>query len=274
MTPPRSLLLRTVLIWGMLEIVAAWQVRTAEGSPILVSWLRGIMEPVAWAAQRCGDLATDLGLGASDLRRVVVENRRLRFELEALRARELLLEEDLAAQRETSELVAEVSELAGGAVAARCAFRDLTAGTMEVRTGDPVVVRPDSPAVTAGGLVGRVVRSEGTRHWLQLITHPAAAAAVQSEDAEVQGLVLGGGGDALAVAYVPRQATLERGAALLTSGGDGIFPPGIPVATVVRIRETNDPFLEIGAVPTADLNAVRVVMLIPDWTSTGGDSPP
>jgi rod shape-determining protein MreC len=119
-------------------------------------------------------------------------------------------------------------------------------------------------------LVGRVLRSEGSRHWLQLITHGAAAAAVQSFDTSVQGLVVGTGGETVTVAYVPRQARLERGQVLITSGGDGIFPPGIAVATVIRVRETDDPFLEIGAAPTADLRNTRVVVLLPLWSATSG----
>jgi len=265
----RSLVLRTLLLWAALETVAAWQVRTADGSPLVLSWLRALLEPVAWFAGRGGDLAGDVGRGAGDLRRVVVDNRQLRLELEALRARDLLLSEDLAAQRELRLLARDGALFSANAIAARCVFRDLSAGTMEVRTATEVQVRRDAPAVTAGGLVGRVVRSEGRRHWLQLITHQAAAAAVQTPDAEVQGLVLGGGGT-LSVAYVPRQARLERETVLLSSGGDGIFPPGIPTAKVVRIRETSEPFLEIGAVPTADLQSVRVVLLLPEWSRRGG----
>jgi rod shape-determining protein MreC len=233
---------------------------------MLVSWLHRLAEPAEWVVERGGDFVVDLALGASDLRRVVVDNRHMQLELEGLRARELLLEEDLAAQREAIRLAGEAAQISDGAIAARCAYRDLAAGTMEVRTAGAVVVPRNAPAVTAGGLVGRVVRSEGTRHWLQLITHPAAAAAVQSADADLQGLVLGAGNDALSVAYVPRQAKLERGSVLVTSGGDGIFPPGIPVAKVIRIRETNDPFLEIAAAPTATLQQLRIVMLIPSWS--------
>ena len=144
---------------------------------------------------------------------------------------------------------------------------------MEVRTAETVYLPRDTPAVTAGGLVGRVIRSEGHRHWIQLITHAAAAAAVQSADTSVQGLVVGGGEERLTVAYVPRQATLETGQVLLTSGGDGIFPPAIPAASIVRIRETDDPFLQIGATPTADFRKIRVVMLLPLWSASGDGEP-
>ena len=72
------------------------------------------------------------------------------------------------------------------------------------------------------------------------------------------------------MAYVPRQGHLERGVVLVSSGGDGIFPPGIPVAQVVGVRETEDQFLEVSAVPTVNLHTVRVVLILPDWSAGGG----
>ena len=126
--------------------------------------------------------------------------------------------------------------------------------------------------VGAQGLIGRVVRSEGRRHWLQLLTHAAAAVAVQTDDGSVQGLALGTGDGQLTIAYVPRQANLERGTVLVTSGGDGIFPPGIPTARIVRVRESDDPFLEVRAVSSADLRTARVVLILSQWSARdGGD---
>jgi rod shape-determining protein MreC len=270
MTGSRPSAVLTILLWIVLEAIAAWQVRTPEGASVLVTWMRAIARPLTWSAQQISQLTTDIGLGTADLRRVILENRSLRLEVEGLAARNLLLEEDLAALRDAAGLLGGGLEFANGATAARCTYRDIAAGTMEVRTAVAVYLPRDTPAVTAGGLVGRVLRSEGSRHWLQLITHGAAAAAVQSLDTSVQGLVVGTGGETLTVAYVPRQARLERGQVLITSGGDGIFPPGIAVATVTRIRETDDPFLEIGAAPTADLRNTRVVVLLPLWAATSG----
>jgi hypothetical protein len=270
MTGSRPSAVLTILLWIVLEAIAAWQVRTPEGASVLVTWMRAIVRPLTWSAQQISQLTTDIGLGTTDLRRVILENRSLRLEVEGLAARNLLLEEDLAALRDAAGLLGGGLEFANGAMAARCTYRDIAAGTMEVRTAVAVYLPRDTPAVTAGGLVGRVLRSEGSRHWLQLITHGAAAAAVQSLDTSVQGLVVGTGGETLTVAYVPRQARLERGQVLITSGGDGVFPPGIAVATVTRIRETDDPFLEIGAAPTADLRNTRVVVLLPLWSANSG----
>ena len=269
MTASRPTAMLTILLWLVLEVVAAWQVRTPEGAPLLATWIRSMARPVIWSAQEIGHLIVDVGLGTTDLQRVVADNRSLRLEVERLSSRNLLLEEDLAALRDAAGLTSNNIGFSNGAVLARCTFRDVAAGSMEVRTTSTVYLPRDTPAITGGGLVGRVVRSEGSRHWLQLITHGAAAAAVQTPDGAVQGLVVGTGGETLTVAYVPRQAMLEKGQVLVTSGGDGIFPPGIAAATVVHVRETESPFLEIGAVPTADIRSARIVVLLPLWSAAG-----
>jgi rod shape-determining protein MreC len=261
----RASFLRTALLWSLLEILAAWQVRTADG-PVLLAWLRAVIHPVVATADRVGDLTVDVGLGIHDLQRVITDNRRLRLQLEEIRARELLLEEDLQALREACRLAGPTSEFEPGARVARCAFRDLSAGTMEIRTESRVVIPRDAAVMTTGGLVGRVVRSEGRRHWLQMLTHVTAAVAVRTTDGSLNGLALGTGTEALTVAYVPRQGHLARGVVLVTSGGDGIFPPGIPAVEVIRVRETEDPFLEVRAVPTVNLKTVRVVLILPDWS--------
>ncbi len=262
----RTYVLRTLLVWTLLELLAALQVPSSGGGPVLFAWLRTLVEPVVIGAEKAVDIAVDMGVGMRGLEKVLFDNRRMRIELEELKARETLREADLAALREIGNLVGPHAEFGADVLVGRCAYRDLVAGTMEVRTDTFRMLDRDTPAVTAEGLVGRVIRSEGRRHWLQLLTHSAAAVAVQTEDSSVQGLALGTGSYALTVAYVPRQAELKRGAMLVTSGGDGIYPPDIPTVRVTRVRESDDPFLEVTAVSTADLLSARMVLLLPDWS--------
>ncbi len=270
----RTYVLRTVLVWTLLELLAALQVPAIGGTPVLFSWLRALIEPVAMVAQGTVDLAIDFGLGARGLQHATVENREIRIELETLRARQILLQADLAALREISDFAGSDAEFDAGAVVGRCTYRDLIAGTMEVRTAEYFRLAHDTPVVSAKGLVGRILRSEGRRHWLQLLTHAAAAVAVETEDSLVHGLALGTGSNSLTIAYIPRQAELERGALLVTSGGDGIYPPGIPTARVTRIRESDEPFLEVAAISTSDLHAIRMVLILPAWApAASGGSP-
>jgi rod shape-determining protein MreC len=270
----RTYALRTILVWCLLELLAALQVPAVGGGPVIFSWIRTLVEPLSMVAHGTVEFAVDLSLGVRGLRLAMVENREMRVELETLRARQMLLQTDLDALREIGDFAGPDAEFDAGSLIGRCTYRDLIAGTMEVRTAQSMILARDTPVVSADGLVGRVMRSEGRRHWLQLLTHAAAAVAVQTDDSRVHGLALGTGSNALAIAYVPRQAELERGALLVTSGGDGIYPPGIPTARVTRVRESDDPFLEVFAVSTTDLRAIRMVLLLPQWApAANGGSP-
>jgi len=272
MTESRAFLLRFVLIWVLLESLAATQVRGPEGSPILWSWLRGIVYPAIWTAERVGDLTSDVIVGLGDAQELLTENHRLRIELEDAQARNLLLTEDTESLREAAELLGLIAGFEETALAGRCVYRNLSLGRMEVRIEPPAMVPTDTPVLSAGGLAGRVVHTGHSSCWVEIVTHPAAAVAVQTLDAQVQGLVTGTGRRDLRVEYIPRTAELVRGDLLVTSGADGIYPPGIPVADVSRIRESDAAFLEVFATPRADLGAIRVVLLLPDWIPNQGRS--
>jgi rod shape-determining protein MreC len=126
----------------------------------------------------------------------------------------------------------------------------------------------DTAAVGAAGLVGRVISTDLDSAWLELITHPVAAVAVCTPDGGVHGLAEGAGPNRLAVRYIPRSAEILRGTELVTSGADGVYPPGLPVGRVAWVRESDDPFLTVTATPSARLANLRIVLLLPQWTST------
>ena len=79
----------------------------------------------------------------------------------------------------------------------------------------------------------------------------------------LEGLASGTGSRQLRLEFIPRRAQLLRGAVLVTSGADGIYPPGLAVARVASIRESDEPFLEVRASPTARLATLRVVVVLP-----------
>jgi rod shape-determining protein MreC len=273
-TETRAFFLRTAAVWLLLELVAASQVVGPDGSPVLWQWVRVATRPVAVTAEHIGVFVSDLAFGLRDTRRLLAENLRLRYELEDAQSRNLLLAEDLAALQETARLVGGVDGFEASSVAARCVYSSLTLGRMEVRIATPHVVPFDTPVVSSTGLVGRVVRSNRRSCWIETLTHPAAAVAVKTESGTVQGLVAGTGKRELLVEYVSRTAELLRGELLVTSGADGIYPPGIPVAKVSRIRESDAAFLEVMATPAVDTNRVRVVLLLPGWTPDRARSRP
>jgi len=272
MTENQTFFVRIALLWVLLELLAATQVHTAAGSSVAWSWLRAVADPAVWTVRQIGDLSTDLFVGLHDIEHLLADNQRLRLELEASRAQNMLLEEDRAALTEASAMLRAVSTLEESAVAGRCLYRSLHLGSMQVRVKTDRPIHRDTPAVSANGLVGRVVRSTRHTSWIELLTHSAAAVAVQTRDGTVHGLATGSGILELEVEYVARTANLLRGDLLFTSGSDGIYPPGIPVAEVVRIRESDAAFLEVAARPLAELPTIRVVLLLPDWAPGATDA--
>jgi rod shape-determining protein MreC len=263
-TEVRLFLLRIALVWVVLELLAATQAVTPEGERVAWRWARAAAQPLALAASGVGAAAVEAATAVRDGGQLLVDNRRLQLEMEEVRTRNLLLREDLAALREGSRLLDTVVGLEPAAAVGRCVFRDPTRGRMEVRVASPFTIPKDTPVLGAGGLVGRVVEARGGSVWVQLLTHPAAATAVQTANGSLQALATGTGGtDRLDIQYVPRTADLLQGEVFVTSGADGIYPAGVPVASVVSIRETEEAFLEVRAAPGVEFARLRVVLLLP-----------
>jgi rod shape-determining protein MreC len=259
----RGFLIRLLLLWLLLEALAAAQVRREGGSTVLGDWLTTAARPGVAVCSWLARGASDLTLGLGDYRQLVIRYQRLRLEREQLEARNLLLEEDMAAMEETMGLPHVGIRLEADSIVTRCTFRNLGQGRMQISAGRVEEVVPSSAVLGPHGLVGRVVRSRARSSWVELLTHPAAAVAIRSEDGAVEGLASGTGSDELRVEFIPRRAQLLRGTLLVSSGADGIFPPGLAVARVRTVRETEGPFLEVRAAPTAHLATLRTVVVLP-----------
>jgi len=167
-----------------------------------------------------------------------------------------------------TSLAAAVPSLDAAAVPSRIVYRNLAQGLMIVQLSGNHRLPPDTPAVANGGVVGRVIKSDRRRCWIELITHPVAAVAVQTEDGLIDGLSTGTEVGTLEIQFISRQAQLLRGSILITSGADGVYPPGLPVGRVTSVRESADAFLEVHAEPTAALATARVVLLLRGWALT------
>lgn len=265
MTNRRILILRTVLLWILLELIAAAQVPAPGGERLLWAWVRNAVSPVLWAGEATASLVGDVITGITESTSLVVTNRELRLKLETAQALQRITAEDMAAQLELNSLAALVPSLAATAVPARTTFRDPIRGRMVALVAEHRRISADTPVIASGGVIGRVIRSEGRRCWIELITHPVAAVAIQTRDGRVQGLAIGSDTGELEIEFVPRQAQLVRGAELVTSGADGIYPPGLPVGRVTAVRESASAFLEVRAEPAASLATARIVLLLNGW---------
>jgi len=263
-TAVRPVLLRSLLVWLLLELIAAAQVRHAEET-VLASWARAALAPVASTAEWLTTTAVDLREGLRDTSRLAAEVGRLRTELADAEIRIRLLEEDRTALRDALDIAAAMPELDTSSVVARVTWRDLAEGIMEVSAGRLDGVMRDTVVVAPGGVVGRVIRISPHASRVELVTRPTAAVAVRATAGGADALAVGAGDGTLRIDYLPRRSELLRGTELLTSGADGIYPPGLPVARVEAVRESAGAFLEVTATPSAVLADARVVRLLTGW---------
>ena len=114
------------------------------------------------------------------------------------------------------------------------------------------------------GLVGQVSRTYPWASEIALITDHEQVVPVQVVRNGLRAVVFGIGYDgALDLRFMPVNADVENGDVLVTSGIDGVYPPGLPVAVVTNIeRNAAYPFARITCSPAAGANRHRHVLIL------------
>ena len=96
-----------------------------------------------------------------------------------------------------------------------------------------------------------------------LITDKDQAVPVQVVRNGLRSVVFGLGNGDLELRYMPANADVQNGDVLVTSGLDGVFPAGFPVAKVVRIeRDASYSFARIICTPLAGVEQHGDVLVI------------
>ena len=203
-----------------------------------------------------------------DLVGVREENERLQARVADLESRLLANGEDLAELKRLRALVQ---------LPVDASWRPLGARVLAGRMGPNAVLdsitisrgyttggRPGTPLVTHLGLVGRVLRASAHTATALLLTDPGSRIAVFSQNSRALGILAGQGtGRRLEVNFVQRDANVKQGEVLITSGLDGKYPKGIPVARVLSVAPSDyTQFMAIYAEPLVDLQHLEEVLLL------------
>lgn len=123
------------------------------------------------------------------------------------------------------------------------------------------------PVIDEAGLIGQVTQVFPASSEVTLLTDRNQSAPVQAKRNGMRILVSGMSNDSLLeVRYLDLHADLKPGDILLTSGLDGVYPPGIPVARVLQIElPRHNPFARAICQPLGGIGQHRhVVILMPE----------
>ncbi len=114
------------------------------------------------------------------------------------------------------------------------------------------------------GIVGQVTRVYPWLSEATLITNKDHAVPIQVLRNGLRSVVFGSGDTGqLALRYLPISSDIQEGDVLVTSGIDGTYPPGLPVARVTRIeRDPAYPFARIQCTPIAGVDRQRQLLIL------------
>jgi len=101
-----------------------------------------------------------------------------------------------------------------------------------VKAGDDQGVRPGDAALDRFGLVGRVVAVGRTSSRILLLTDTTSHVPVIVEPGGIRAVLSGDPSGPPQLQFLPLEAKLKEGAAIVTSGDGGVLPPGLPVGIV------------------------------------------
>ena len=123
-----------------------------------------------------------------------------------------------------------------------------------------------SPVLDEAGVLGQVTRVHPLVSEVTLVVDRDLAIPVLNVRTGARSVAYGDpsiGGSGMELRFMGSNADVREGDLLTTSGVDGVYPPGLPVATISRIeRRAESAFAKIHCAPQALVNGVRHVIVV------------
>jgi rod shape-determining protein MreC len=127
-------------------------------------------------------------------------------------------------------------------------------------------ISPGSPVLDESGVLGQVTRVYPTVSEVALITDRDHAIPVLNTRTGARGVAFGDTSthaDAMELRYMAANADALVGDLLTTSGVDGVYPPGLPVARVEKVdRRVDATFARIYCLPAALVSGASHVLVL------------
>ncbi|MFN2497728.1 MAG: rod shape-determining protein MreC [Pyrinomonadaceae bacterium] len=230
-------------------------------------WIQALASPVQGASARASGAGSGFINEIINFRSAAAENARLK---EKLFSTELQLQNARQASDENARLksLLNLKEQTGyDQVAAHVIARDSSVwfNTVTLDRGSSSGVELNMPVVTAGGIVGRVIAiSPWTAQVMMITDEKAAAGAIvgQLGGSGALGSVRGTGESGLIeMRYVSELQKVDVGDVILTTGQDGIYPPGLNVGEVVDVKRGTGTH-QILIRPGANLDQLKEVAVL------------
>ncbi|MDR1607220.1 MAG: rod shape-determining protein MreC [Deltaproteobacteria bacterium] len=140
-------------------------------------------------------------------------------------------------------------------------------------------VKMEAAVISPLGLVGRVAQLSAAQAKVLLVTDRASGVDAVIQRNRVNVLVTGLGPGRLELQYAPKAEDIRLGDLVVSSGLDGLFPPGQAIGVISLVDKAGlGPFLRAELRSTVEFSGLREVLVIKDppkaldWTTLGHEA--
>jgi rod shape-determining protein MreC len=232
--------------------------------------VRGILGAGLYPLQRAALVPRDIFMGAADLavtsanlraENSLLKSKNLQLSLKAGDASQLSIENahlrallQLQARANTQTIPVEV----------QYDTRDPFTQKVVIGKGAQQGIQNGAPVVNEDGMIGQVTRVFPMQSEVTLLTDKDQAVPVQIVRTGLRSVIYGTPkGDTLDLRFVPISADVQTGDELVTSGLDGIYPPGLAVAKVVRVdKQADTAFARVVCLPIAPVRGAGQLLVL------------
>ena len=235
-----------------------------DSSRLIRIWTVGAITPLekalVWVQSSTGNVWHNYLF----LRGVRAENRGLKQQIEQMRIDQVRLTQDADQARRLQALLAFKEQFISQTMAAQVigSTGSEQSRAIYIDKGERDNIKADMAVITADGVVGKVLHVYGSTSLVLLISDQTSGVGAILEKSRLQGILRGMPSGEVALERVMSDEQVPSGELVLTSGGDRIFPKGLPIGRVARVRPGGDLFLNIQVRPTADLSKLEEVLVV------------
>ena len=174
--------------------------------------------------------------------------------MQAMQAENAHLRNLLGVQRQRGESVVAAEIVYSG--------RDPFSQKITVNKGSNHKIQAGQPAFDDIGVIGQVTRVYPFSSEITLLIDKDQAIPVEIVRNGARAIAFGHGQDgALELPFMAANADIQNGDTLVTSGIDGVYPAGLPVAVVSKI-DRNAAFAKISCIPSAGVNRHKQLLIL------------
>ncbi len=262
----RNLIVLVGVLFAQVLGLAVQVRRTTDSEPtrLIRVWAVGAVTPLekmlAWVQTSSGGMWHNYFY----LRGVRAENRQLKQEIERMRLEQARISQDADQARRLQALLAFKEQFISQTMAAQVigSSGSELSRSVYIDKGERDGIKPDMAVISKDGIVGKVLRVYGSTALVLLIDDQTSGVGSILDKSRLQGILRGTSSGEVVLEKVMSDEAVPVGEQVLTSGGDGIFPKGLPVGTVTKVSPGSDLFLNIRVRPAADLNRLEEVLVV------------